>query len=118
MWASEKQVAEFLDELGLKAWYQYPVFVYDKEGRPRVWSPDFYIPRLNMYIEVCGSEDFKYQYRFRDDVYRNNGFYVIFVQTYKETEQWKSHLIKTIMEIEDFRHSEIKKMINSLVQKK
>lgn len=48
----EKEVANYLQELGL--WWQYesPVFVYDEKDRPRVWTPDFYIPKLGMYVEV------------------------------------------------------------------
>lgn len=110
---SEKKVAEYLTELKLYWKFEFPIFVYDEKNRPRVWTPDFYIPRLEMFIEVCGSEDFDYKYR--DKVYRRNGFYVIFLHSYKDEEQWKKHLIKSIMKIEEFRHDEVQKMINSLV---
>lgn len=60
---SEKQVAKCLRELDLWWQYEFPVFVYDEKKRPRVWTPDFYIPKLGMYIEVCGSEEFDYRYR-------------------------------------------------------
>ena len=113
---TEKQVAEYLTQLGLYWRFEFPLFVYDERNRPRVWTPDFNIPRLNMFIEVCGSEEFDYDYRNR--VYRKNGFYVIFLQVYKEPEKWKNHLIKKMMEIEEFRHHEIQKMINALVQGK
>lgn len=63
MMDSEKEVANYLSELSLYWIYQSPVFVYDEKGRPRVWTPDFYIPKLGIYIEVCGSEDFNYDYR-------------------------------------------------------
>ena len=60
----EKNFAEFLkQELNFWWWYEYPVFVYDEKDRPRVWTPDFYIPKLGMFIEVCGSTDFDYEYR-------------------------------------------------------
>ncbi|HKZ45385.1 MAG TPA: hypothetical protein VJ343_01645 [archaeon] len=108
---SEKQVASYLDELSLRWVYEFPVFIYDEKERPRVWSPDFYIPKLGMYIEVCGSEGFDYDYRER--MYRKNGYYIVFVQIYKET-KWRSYLVKRIMEIEDLRHSEVSKMIQSL----
>jgi len=113
---SEKQVAEYLTELGLYWRFEFPVFVYDEKNRPRVWTPDFYVPRMNMFIEVCGCEDSNYKYR--DDIYRKNGFYVIFLHLYKEQEQWKNHLIKKMMEIEEFRHDEIQKMLYSLIQGK
>jgi len=109
---SEKKVAAFLKKLKLRWLYEFPVFVYDEKSRPRVWTPDFYIPKLGMYIEVCGSEGFNYKYR--EDIYRKNGFYVIFLHLYKEPEKWKTYLVNRIMEIEEERHSEIGKMILSL----
>ena len=110
---AEKQVAEYLTSIRLYWRFEFPLFVYDERKRPRVWTPDFIIPRLGMFIEVCGSEDFDYKYR--DKIYRKNGFYVIFLHIYKEKEQWKNHLIRTIMKIEEFRHDEVQKMISSLV---
>jgi hypothetical protein len=110
---SEKQVAEYLMSIGLYWRFEFPLFVYDEKKRPRVWTPDFYIPRLGMFIEVCGSEDFDYKYR--DRIYRKNGFYVIFLHMYKAEEQRKTHLVKKIIEIEEFRHGEVQKMIKSLV---
>jgi hypothetical protein len=106
---SEKQVANYLKELDLWWVYEFPIFIFDEKGRPRVWTPDFYIPKLGMYIEVCGSEDFDYEYR--DKIYRGNGYYVIFLHLYKEQKEWKTHLVKKIMEIEELRHSQVMKMI-------
>jgi len=109
---SEKQVANYLRELDLWWIYEFPVFVYDEKKRPRVWTPDFYIPKLGMYVEVCGSEDFNYEYR--EEIYRKNGYYVIFVHLYKEKKKWKNYLVKRIMEIEEKRHDEVMKMLHSL----
>ena len=110
----EKQVADYLKELGLFWVYEFPIFVYDEENRPRVWTPDFYIPKLGMYIEVCGSKDFDYKYR--ENIYRKNGYHVIFVHFYKEQRKWKNYLVKRIMEIEELRHSEVMNMINSALR--
>jgi len=104
----EKQVANYLRELSLWWVYEFPVFVYDEKDRPRVWTPDFYIPKLGMYIEVCGSKDFNYEYRGK--IYRKNGYHVIFLHLYKKHEKWKNYLVKRIMEIEDLRHSEVMRM--------
>jgi len=109
---SEKQVAKHLKELGLWWIYQSPVFVYDEKNRPRVWTPDFYIPKLGIYTEVCGSKDFNYEYRKK--IYRKNEFYVIFIHFYKERKKWKKFLVKRIMEIEEERHNEVTKMLRSL----
>ena len=109
---SERQVADFLKMLGMPWRYQSPVFVYDEKNRPRVWTPDFYIPKLGIYIEVCGSENFDYAYR--EKIYEKNSFPVIFVHFYKEKDKWKAYLTKRINEIEEQRHFEAMKMMENL----
>jgi hypothetical protein len=109
---AEIQVSSFLKELDLWWVYEFPVFVYDEKKRPRVWTPDFYIPKLGMYIEVCGSEDFNYKYR--EKIYKKNGYPVIFVHFYKKKTKWKNYLVKRIMEIERKRHDEVMNMRNLL----
>jgi hypothetical protein len=42
---SERQVANYLKKLDLWWIYEFPVFVYDEKSGPRVWTPDFYIPK-------------------------------------------------------------------------
>ena len=111
---AEKKVAECLQELGLWWLHEFPVFIYDEKKRPQVWTPDFYIPKLVMYIEVCGKKREDYEYRER--IFKKNGYHVIFLHFYKEQKKWKKHLVKRIMEIEDLRHSEIEKMIGSLIE--
>jgi hypothetical protein len=74
---SEKQVAESLRELDLWWWYEYPVFVYGEKKRPRVWTPDFFIPKLGMFIEVCGKK--KEDYEYRERIFIKNGYHVIFL---------------------------------------
>ena len=109
---SEKQVADYLKELDLWWRYEHPVFVLDEKERPRVWTPDFYIPKLGMYIEVCGSEEFDYEYR--EKIYKKNGYPVIFVHYYKKRKKWKNYLVKRIMEIEKKRHDEVMKMLRQI----
>ena len=109
---SERQVADYLKKLDLWWIYEFPVFVYDEKRRPRVWTLDFCIPKLGMYIEVCGSKDFNYEYM--DRIYRKNGYHVIFVHLHKERKKWKNHPVKRIMEIEEKRHDEVMKMLHSL----
>jgi hypothetical protein len=110
---SERQVAEYLKELDLWWWYQHLVFMYDEKKRPRVWTPDFYIPKLGMFIETCGKEREDYKYRKR--IYRKNEVHVIFLQMYKGPKKWKKYLVKQIKKIEDFRHNEVMKMIDTLI---
>lgn len=111
MMPSEKQVAEFLDSLGLPWIFECPLFVYDERKRPRIWTPDFYIPKLGIYIEVCGSEEFNYEYRKK--IYRDNSIPVIYVHFYKK-KKWQKFLFRRIKEIEEQRHSEAVKLIESV----
>ena len=91
---AEREVAELLKEKGIKWIYEHPVFVWDENKRPRVWAPDFYLTHFGIYVEVCGSKDFDYEYRRK--VFENNGHRVIFLHLYKEKDKWKSHLLKYI----------------------
>ncbi len=109
---SELQVANFLREIDLWWSYQSPVFVYDEKERPRVWTPDFCVPKLGMYIEVCGTEEFDYEYR--EKIYKKNELSVIFVHVYKGEEKWKNYLVQTIMEIEEQRHDKVMDIFRSL----
>jgi len=109
MMASERQVANFLDELGLPWVFEFPVFVYDERKRPRVWTPDFYIPKLGVYIEVCGSKEFDYDYRKK--IYEGNNIPVIWLHYYKRPHSWQKFLFKRIREVEQKRHSEAMELI-------
>ena len=112
MMSSEKQVADFLDALGLPWRFEFPVFLYDERKRPRVWTPDFYIPKLGIYIEVCGSKEFNYEYR--EKVCRDNNIPIIFLHFYKKEKYWQKFLIKKIKEVEDERHAEAMKLIENV----
>ena len=87
----EKEVAEYLKNIGIKWSYEHPIFVWDENKRPRVWAPDFYLVSFGIYIEVCGSEEFNYEYRMK--ILDKNGYRVIFLHLYKDTIKWKNHLI-------------------------
>ena len=54
----ERDVAGYLDELGISYEFEYPVFVKDERGRPRLWTPDFYLIDIKIYIEVYESDSF------------------------------------------------------------
>ena len=114
MTRSEEQVSEFLDEMGLKWIFQAPVFVYDDKNRQRVWTPDFYIPKLGMHIEVCGVDDL--QYMWRKDIYKQNHIPVIFIYSFKDQKNWKNYLLAKIREIEEERHEEIMNFINRVIK--
>ena len=97
----EKEVADLLKEMGIKWSYEQPVFVWDENKRPRVWAPDFYLIPFGIYVEVCGSANFDYEYRRK--IFDRNGYRVIFLHLYKETNQWQKHLMNYLELITDYR---------------
>ena len=108
MTRSEKEVADLLKELGIRWSYERPVFVWDENKRPRVWAPDFYLIPFGIYIEVCGSEKFDYDYRRR--IFDRNGYRVIFLHLYKDSKKWKHHLIKYLELFINYRSNKINKI--------
>ncbi|UCH31070.1 MAG: hypothetical protein JSV05_06055 [Candidatus Bathyarchaeota archaeon] len=108
MTRSEKQIAKYLKERDLWWEFEFPVFVYEENRRPRLYSPDFYIPKLGLFIEVCGSKDFDYEHR--EKVYKENGISVVFLHYYKRRMKWKFFLAERIKEIEQQRQVEAKKL--------
>lgn len=105
---SEKEVATLLKRMGISWTYEQPVFIWDENKRPRVWAPDFYLIPFGIYLEVCGSEKFEYDYRRK--IFDKNGYKVIFLHLYKESNKWKNHLIcylKTIIKNRNQKLNEI-----------
>jgi len=97
----EERVECFLHELGLITYYESPVFVTDDKERPRVWSPDFFLPELGIYVEVCGAK--RRAYKYRREIYQKNKIPVIFVKTYFDEKSWKQWILKEIRRIHDER---------------
>ena len=100
---SEWQVACFLSSLKIEWLFESPIYIKDERGRPRVWTPDFYLPKLDVYIEVCGSKDFDYGYR--DRIYLDNNVSVIFLHYYKKQKYWQKYLVRRIKEVVEDRYS-------------
>ena len=109
MTKSEKEVANVLKKLGMKWSYEQPVFVWDENNRPRVWTPDFYLVPFGVYVEVCGSEKFDYEYRRR--IFDRNGYRVIFLHLYKESSKWKKHLICYLERIMGCRYKKLNEIL-------
>ena len=105
---SEKIVAGFLTEIDLWWKFEFPVFIWDENERTRLWTPDFFLPKLGLYVEVCGSEDFDYDYR--EQIYKKNEIYVIYAHTYKDESEWKHFLVYRLEEINDYRTMKIENM--------
>lgn len=107
---SEKLVAEYLNSLNLNWKFEYPIFLYDERGRPRIWTPDFYLTDLKVHIEVCGSSEFKYTYR--DEILKKNKVDVIFLHTYNEENEWQNDFHRSVLELVKNRLTQL----NILVQ--
>ena len=112
MTEAEKEVALYLKKINIYWLFENPIFLLDERERPRVWTPDFYLPELGIYIEVCGDDRNCYEYRSK--VYIKNKVPVIFIHQFKQKEDWQNYLKTKIVEINDFRS---KKMIDSLMRK-
>ena len=102
MTSSEKEVAKLLKKIGIIWSYEQPIFVWDENKRPRVWAPDFYLIPFGIYVEVCGSEQFDYEYRRK--IFDNNGYLVIFLHLYKETNKCKYHLMGYLQLFTNYRN--------------
>jgi hypothetical protein len=98
---AENMVSDFLKYLTIRWVFESPVFVTDDADRPRVWSPDFYLPELGMYIEVaCDVSNRNYDYRAK--VYKKNRIPIIFVQPYDD-KYWKRNLVESLKVIHQQR---------------
>ena len=105
---AEKDVAEYLHSINLYWIFEHPIFIQDERERPRVWTPDFYLPELGIYIEVCGEDRKCYSYR--EKVFRKNKVRIIFIHQFKDGDSWKKFLVGEISRIQGFREE---KMIDS-----
>ena len=113
----ERIVSKYLrDELDIWWLYEFPIFVKDEKGRPRVWTPDFFLPNLGMYVEVVGSEknweDGRQDYQYRQGIYKINKVNVIFIHFWKD--DWRNHIVEMIQKIENARHVKVEKMLDKL----
>ncbi len=108
MTKSEREVARYLKRKEIRWEFQFPVFAYGEKDRPRLYSPDFYLPTLGLFLEVCGSKEFDYE--FRKGIYEKNGIPVVFLHYYKNPKKWKYFLGKRVEEIEQQRKIEAEKL--------
>jgi hypothetical protein len=108
---AEKEVANVLKEYRIQWLYEQPVFVWDENKRPRVWTPDFYLKPFGIYVEVCGSERFDYEYRRK--IFDNNGYRVIFLHIYKKTNTWKNHLLNYLQIFNEYRYKKLYEILKS-----
>jgi hypothetical protein len=105
----ERRVAECLKKLNIEWIYEQPVFVWNDDDRPRVWSPDFYFAQFGIYLEVYGSNDFGYNYRKR--FFTKNSYCVIFLYCFKGMEKWEYHLRKRLKHFHLEREKAMEKLV-------
>ncbi|HEY1031605.1 MAG TPA: hypothetical protein VGD89_07520 [Flavipsychrobacter sp.] len=94
MTRAEKMVGEFLDEVKLYWEYEQAVYLLDDKGRPRVWTPDYYLPELGFYIEVVGDGE-NPNYSWRKSIYDKNRIPIIFIYPY-EHRDWQQFLVESM----------------------
>ena len=111
MTKAEREVANLLKDLGIKWTYEHPIFVWDENNRPRVWAPDFYLTQFGIYVEVCGSKDFNYDYRRK--IFDKNCYKVVFLHLYKESNKWKNHLMNYLEMITNYRCERLNEIIRN-----
>ena len=87
-------------------------YVWDSNERPRVWTPDFQLVPFGIYVEVCSSENFDYDYR--KTIYKKNGFDVIFLHLYKDKNRWKRHFMNYLKLITRFRNERFSNVIEKV----
>lgn len=109
---AEIEVASVLKEMRIKWRYEHPIFVWDDSKRPRVWTPDFYLTHFGIYVEVCGSK--KFDYEFRKKIYKANDYDVIFLHLYKKPSKWRYHLFKFLQLYTNYRNRELSKIKRNL----
>jgi hypothetical protein len=88
---AEREVASVLKKMSIKWKYEQPIFVWDDNDRPRVWAPDFYLVTFGIYVEVCGSKNFDYEYRRK--IFEKNGYKVIFLHLFKDRDLWLNYFL-------------------------
>ena len=100
MSAAERQVASYISSLKLYCDYEYPVHIFDKQGRYRTWTPDFRLPELGLYVEVVGIQSNK-NYDFRGAVFAHNRVDIVFVHIQRA--DWREELTQGIIRIQNRR---------------
>lgn len=89
MTLAERRVAGFPRAKRIAWRYEPGLFVVDPDGRPRLWTPDFFLPDLGIYVEVVGRPGADYD--FRRGVYEENRIPILFVRIGDDPD-WMAHL--------------------------
>lgn len=106
---AEQRVADFLK--GLNVWWEFQpaLIIKDKYNKNRIVYPDFFLPSLGIYVEVCGA-DRPEKYLDRRKMYKNNQIPVIFVETFKPDQKWKAHFLYGVDKVQKERQKILTKI--------
>ena len=94
----ERRVAQVLDQYGIFYVYEQPVKINVK-GTVRTFRPDFYLPRLNVYIEYfgrAGNSDYDQRTRYKKSAYATKGLHVISVYPWTLCQNWPQYLLQQL----------------------
>ena len=115
MTPAERDIAGYLDKLNISYEFEYPVFVKDERGRPRLWTPDFYLIDIKIYIEICESESFDLE--FRKKMYAENKIDIIFLPLFKKDLMWKEHFLEQMKIIVNSSRKKLDNLIETNFKK-
>jgi len=108
---AEQLVADFLKQNRIRWEFERPVVLLDDADRVRIWSPDYYLPELGVYVEVAASGN-STSYEYRATVYNKNKIPVVFVNPYKQND-WEQWVITCLNSIHQDRWEIIKSIKKS-----
>jgi hypothetical protein len=109
----EKKIAEFLNDIGIKYEYEFPIAIRENDGKIRIWYPDFYLTEFQIVIEFFGmmnNENYKKGTEYKQKIYFKCGIDLISI--YSLDKNWKNWLKDKIKDKID------KKLINFKKRKK
>lgn len=107
---AEIMVKNYLKEKNILCVYNFPVALYDEQKKLRIWYPDYFLPSLGLYLEVCGTERDKNEKYRRERVYEENQIPILFIHYWKEIYTWKGWLENEIFRIENNRFVKAEKL--------
>ncbi len=103
---AERRVAGFLNSRRVRWEFERPVYVTDPDGRPRIWTPDFYLLDFAIYVEVIGNPGADYE--FREFTLAKNEVESIFVRPFQDN--WMRKLLAEIRDVHNRRAQAMRRL--------
>ena len=95
----EGKIARFLEKNSIQYQYEAPVLVAPVDQKPRIWYPDFYLPRYKAYIEFYGlaeRQSYKKGIELKNKTYTKMGLDVIPVYPWMLSGNWQGYLMREL----------------------